>query len=717
MNSFACPSCGKKLGVDHGSEGESTNCPACGERFIVPFPTLAVETEPSRQKAVQRPQLVIPQRLDRDRRMVAVHVEAPKSNSLGVASLALGAMAFLICWIPYFGMLGTPLALLGVALGGFGVLVALGRKGTGIGYAIAGTATSALALLVVYAMTTAITQIQAAKDATNQVMIDPNQVNPPLDAAKLAGPVNQVPPGQPNPAQALPANPQADPPNVAQLQVPAIPDAAKWIQQGAIRVKIEFVEVNFVTLKERFGSAGKSEDQLLRIALTLENTSDTKKIDFSGFGAKQFGIGDHAQLTDNFGNRYKAIHFGLDEIEGQAKSESIYPGKSVKDLLIFEKPIDKVELLMLELPASNFGGTGMLRVRIPNEMIDSVAKAKQAELDRLAKAEQETRKAEQAELKRFAQAETEMKPYKELIPGMDVTFEMVPIQRGEFFLGSRETEIGRSPNEGPQVKVQIEPFWMGKCEVTWKEFDKWSVGLDLERRRKIAAISTFTNFNADAPMRPTNPYSDMIFGIGHDSYPAINMTHLAAKTYSSWLSEKTGHYYRLPTEAEWEYAARAGTTTAYSFGDDSAKLADFAWYANNSNQTYRPVGLKQPNPWGQHDMHGNVSEWCVDNYRGDRYEELANETNRLNPLATGLDPWPFQHVIRGGSRDDRAAGIRSAHRYFTERIRPDRRRSQIQSTPHWSDVGFRLVHPLRVPSMEERKRLNLEPEEDISGRE
>ena len=151
----------------------------------------------------------------------------------------------------------------------------------------------------------------------------------------------------------------------------------------------------------------------------------------------------------------------------------------------------------------------------------------------------------------------------------------------------------------------------------------------------------------------------MTFGMGKEGYPAICMTQFAAKMYCKWLSAKTGRYYRLPTEAEWEYACRAGTTTAYSFGDDPEKLGDYAWFADNSDEKYHKVGQKKPNPWGLYDMHGNVAEWCLDQYVADRYKQLGGKPAG-NPVVPVTKAYP--QVVRGGAWTDEAPLLRSAAR-------------------------------------------------------
>jgi formylglycine-generating enzyme required for sulfatase activity len=312
-----------------------------------------------------------------------------------------------------------------------------------------------------------------------------------------------------------------------------------------------------------------------------------------------------------------------------------------------------------------------------------------------------------------AKAEAEMKPYTEEIPGTTVKFGMVPIPGGKFTMGSPKEEKGRKDDEGPQHDVAIDPFWMAKCEVTWDEYELWSMGLDAQRRRVKQVAQDDYDKLADAITRPTMPYTDMTFGMGKEGCPAVCMTQLAAKVYCKWLSAKTGRYYRLPTEAEWEFACRAGSKTAYSFGDDPAQLGEYAWYYDNSDEKYHKVGTKKPNAWGLHDMHGNVVEWVLDQYVPDVYSKAGDKLIK-NPLVVPEKPITYPHGARGGSWDDDTAALRGAARRGSEKSWKAQDPQIPQSIWYHTDadfLGFRVVRPLVTPDAEKAKLY--EPETEV----
>jgi formylglycine-generating enzyme required for sulfatase activity len=288
-------------------------------------------------------------------------------------------------------------------------------------------------------------------------------------------------------------------------------------------------------------------------------------------------------------------------------------------------------------------------------------------------------------------AREEFQAYVESIPGTAVKFEMIPIPGGTFQMGSPPDEPGRSADEGPQHTVILRPFWMEKSEVTWDEYDVFAFSQDLPKPGRPRATAGPGDMIADAITRPSPPYGDESFGYGKGRQPAINIQHHAAMEYCRWLSAKTGRVYRLPTEAEWEYAARAGSTTAYSFSNDPRELDKYAWYAANSAERPHPVGLKPPNAWGLHDMHGNVAEWCLDHYDHDFYAKVAPTT--IGPVLLPTDR-RFPHVARGGSWDDDAPRLRSAARRASSR-EWSRRDPQSPPSIWWHTdatfVGFRIV--------------------------
>ncbi len=296
-------------------------------------------------------------------------------------------------------------------------------------------------------------------------------------------------------------------------------------------------------------------------------------------------------------------------------------------------------------------------------------------------------------------AASEMKAFTGTIPGSDVSFEMLPIPGGKFKMGSSENEPGHKPDESPAHEVEISPFWMGKMEVTWNEFELFMYPQEEKKARESMNLEASLNALTDGVTRPTQPYVEMSFGMGKDGFPAISMTQHAANKYCQWLSAKTGHFYRLPTEAEWEYAARAGTTTPYYWGADPAQIGEYCWWGKNADFKYQKVGKKKPNPWGLHDILGNVIEWTLDAYDPNYYatSPVTNPWNRATK--------PYPHVARGGSWDDEdPAALRVTAR------RPSSADWKIQdpqlpkSVWYHTDaqfLGFRLVRPLKTPTPEE----------------
>lgn len=304
-----------------------------------------------------------------------------------------------------------------------------------------------------------------------------------------------------------------------------------------------------------------------------------------------------------------------------------------------------------------------------------------------------------------------MVPYTVTIPGSDVTFDMVPIPGGTFTMGSPDSEDDRQDNEGPQFKVEMEPYWMAKCEVRWAEYKQYMALYGIFKEMESRKIREVNEDNMiDAITAPTELYDpSFTFEFGEEpELPAVTMTYYAARQYTKWMSAVTGAFYRLPSEAEWEYACRAGTETAYSFGDDPDDLEDYAWYYDNSDEGPSPVGQKKPNPWGLHDMHGNVAEWCLDEVLEDGYAKFGGKAVK----AADALVWPTQltsRAIRGGSWEDDPENCRSAFRLPSEEDDWKMEDPNLPLSPWWftSDptrgVGFRMVRPLTAPADKELK--------------
>jgi formylglycine-generating enzyme required for sulfatase activity len=302
-------------------------------------------------------------------------------------------------------------------------------------------------------------------------------------------------------------------------------------------------------------------------------------------------------------------------------------------------------------------------------------------------------------------------PYQALVPGTkDIYIEMLPIPAGELLMGSPDNEANRKEDEGKPHKVKVDAFWMGKVEITWNQYEPYT-----NKAMREEALNTDKLVNGktlvDAVSYPSPPYVDMSFGMGKEGYPAINMTQYAAMMYCKWLTMKTGHFYRLPTEAEWEYACRAGSKTAYYFGDDAKQLGDYAWYYDNSSGGYKKGAQKKPNAWGLYDMHGNVCEWTLDQYT-ESYTERKNKQAPYHEPVVALYPI----AVRGGSWDDDPDRLRSAARRGSQ---PSwkQRDPQIPKSKWWftdaSFCGFRVVRPAIQPSKEEIEKYFNTPPADL----
>jgi formylglycine-generating enzyme len=309
-----------------------------------------------------------------------------------------------------------------------------------------------------------------------------------------------------------------------------------------------------------------------------------------------------------------------------------------------------------------------------------------------------------------------MIPYVAKIPGTNVSFEMMPIPGGKFSLGSPDNERHHEADEGPIREIEIAPFWMSKFELTWAEYKEFMCIHYLSKNLAIKKIRNVPkDSNVHAVSLPSELYDNtIIFGKGETPQnPALGMSHYAAKQYTKWLSGISDQFYRLPTEAEWEYACRAGSQSAYYFGNEAKQLTQYAWYFENTEGQTRTVGLKKPNPWGLYDMHGNVAEWTLDSYSAVHYAQLkiiGNTTDTaLRKIAADDKQAYFPGVIRGGSYDDRPANCRSAARTpakDSDWLEDD---PNFPPSPWWFTndyglcVGIRILRPLTVPATQEKR--------------
>jgi formylglycine-generating enzyme len=302
----------------------------------------------------------------------------------------------------------------------------------------------------------------------------------------------------------------------------------------------------------------------------------------------------------------------------------------------------------------------------------------------------------------------EFATFTETIPGTTVSFTMMAVPGGRFFMGSPPDEPFRRENEGPVREVLVDSLFMAELEVTWDEYLAFYAMTSGEGRSTDTEGIRLEMAGVDVVTGATPPYGQPDQGWGLGSRPVITVTFQAAEAYARWLSQMTGKRYRLPTEAEWEYGARGGTSGPYFFpGDpreyagrgirrllarpDTAVINRYVVYAGNSrSRTAEPMRV-EANPFGLKNMLGNVAEFVSDWYADDVYARYP-EGVVVNPTGPAEGT---ERVLRGGSFRDEAGRVRVAARAPTTTDACLRTDPQMPKSIWWysdcNHIGFRVV--------------------------
>ncbi len=304
-------------------------------------------------------------------------------------------------------------------------------------------------------------------------------------------------------------------------------------------------------------------------------------------------------------------------------------------------------------------------------------------------------------------------PLTQEIPESGEAIDLVPVPGGSFTMIDERT--------GSRHEVAVDSFWIGKYEVTWDQYNLFAQGdlnelrqefykvmydVDIEMDADAYSSPSLTDevlqmlreadVPADVISKPSPAYSDMTSGMGTDGFPAISMTHYAAHMFTRWLTIKTGEFYRLPTEAEWEYACRAGSNDNYS-APTGSDLESQAWHRGNSDRKYQPVASKDPNALGIYNMLGNVTEWTSDQFKEDYIAELEGSPAQ-NPWFKPEELYP--RTVRGGSWTEPAEEASCLQRRGSQ---PNWKMNdpQLPKSLWWHTnapfVGFRVVKPKKQP--------------------
>ncbi|MCF6223819.1 MAG: formylglycine-generating enzyme family protein [Flavobacteriaceae bacterium] len=282
----------------------------------------------------------------------------------------------------------------------------------------------------------------------------------------------------------------------------------------------------------------------------------------------------------------------------------------------------------------------------------------------------------------------------------DVFFEMIQVPGAIYKMGVVNSGSTQISDKNPLHLAQIDSMWVGKYEVTWEIFELFLA----ENKTLFDSIPKEKSIKIDAITRPSPPFEDPSLGMGKKNYPVVSISPYAAITFCKWLSTVTGRFYRLPTEAEWEYICKGGSANVDFFSDKINVLNQYAWSYENSDYQYAEIGQKLPNAFGIYDILGNVAEWTLDFY-DDEFYKKNQDTISINPwnIPRKLHP----RVFRGGSWNDDLKDISSTNRgksgFYLQKNDP-----QIPKSFWWytdsSYIGFRLVSPNKQPTKEEAKK-------------
>lgn len=337
-----CPHCGQELEITEELYGKTAPCPVCGQDIVLPNPRIKPAIASSTS--------------------INVNVDIKrKASPLGIAALILGIIACLTCWIPVVGLFTIPLAVIGIILSIIGLIMAIVSKKAGFAFPVSGGIVCIISIVIAIvssgtfavAVDNAITEVEESINETKQTVVKT----------------------EPEPVQAVSSSEEVEPP-ASTTDDKDVEVKEQWasaynvVQQGDLQLKIESCRITRPEIND-WGERKQAVEEALVIKIRLINTSSGKKIDYRTWREHEFSSGN-SKLKDNFDNSYRRIGYGYTtKPVGGVSNESIYPGKSIEDILIFEKPVGAVEWLHLELPCGHFGGEGFFRLEIPASMLRS----------------------------------------------------------------------------------------------------------------------------------------------------------------------------------------------------------------------------------------------------------------------------------------------------------------------------------------------------------